>query len=59
MASFLAASGTVGDCREERMGEVTSAGCEAEARPMRSEEAWRDTVGCESPRRTRLMDVGE
>lgn len=59
MASFLAASLAVADWRDERMGEVRSSGVDEEARLMREEEDWMDMVGWESPRSTRLMDVGE
>jgi hypothetical protein len=41
------------------MGEARRLGTDEEARLMRSEEAWSDMVGWESPHRTRLMEVGE
>lgn len=59
MASFLAASEAVADCSDESMGEERRAGLETEARLMRSGLACSEMAGCESPRRTRLMEVGE
>jgi hypothetical protein len=59
MASFLAASSAVADCRAERIGEVTRVGLDDEASLMRSASACSEMVGWESPRRTRLMEVGE
>lgn len=41
------------------MGDEILAAAERAVRETRSGEAWIEMVGCESPRRTRLMDVGE
>lgn len=56
MASFRASA--VDAWRDERIGEETTVGFVA-AREMRSVEAWREIMGWVSPRRTRLIEVGE
>jgi hypothetical protein len=55
MASFFADSGVL----EEARGAVRCEGRSGEVCRMRSAEDWRETVGWVTPRRTRLMDVGE
>lgn len=56
MAAFVVSAEAL--CRAERMGEEMTAGCVA-ARATRVDEACREMAGWESPRRTRLMAVGE
>jgi hypothetical protein len=57
MASFFASS--VALWRAERIGEGILVRGERAVSEIRSEEACREMVGCVSPRRTRLMAVGE
>jgi hypothetical protein len=45
--------------RAARIGEGMRAGLACEARVMSSGDDCSEMVGCESPRRTRLIDVGE
>jgi hypothetical protein len=56
-ASFLSAAVEV--ARALRIGEGRRVGVAEAEREMSDGDAEREMVGCESPRSTRLMEVGE
>jgi hypothetical protein len=57
-SASLRAEASVEEASALRIGEGIKDGDEVAASEIREGEASRDTTGCESPRSTRLMDVG-